>query len=84
MTPEISRLLQGFSDATNKSSGGTHPADERRFFDFIIQAHREKAVLPEHEVSESLVEDGFTHDQASRLSSKYVFGRDLLNRMQPD
>lgn len=84
MSSEISRLLQVFSDAANKSSGGTHPADERRFFDFIIQAHREKAFLPEHEVSESLVEDGFTHDQASRLSSNYVFGRDLLNRMQPD
>lgn len=79
MSPEMSKLLKQFSDAANKSSGGTHPLDEQRFFDFIVQAHEEKALLDETELRKLLVDDGWSSRHAQELSSKYSFGRDLLN-----
>jgi hypothetical protein len=79
MSPELSQLLKRFSAAANKSSGGTHPLDERRFFDFIVQAHNERALLNETELRGLLVDDGWFSRYAEELSSKYLFGRDLLN-----
>lgn len=79
MSPEMSRLLKKFSAAANKSSGGTHPLDEKRLFDFIIQAHKENASLAEGDFTDLLIEDGWTSEQAENLSSKYRFSRDLLN-----
>lgn len=79
MSPEMSRLLKKFSAAANKSSSGTHPLDEKRFFDFIVQAHNEKALLDEEELRELLVDDGWPFEQAQRISSKYCFARDLLS-----
>jgi hypothetical protein len=79
MSPEMSQLLRQFSGAANKSSGGTHPLDERRFFDFIVQAHNEKALLYETALSGLLVDDGWSSIHAQALSSKYIFGRELLN-----
>jgi hypothetical protein len=79
MSPELSQLLKRFSAAANKSSGGTHPLDERRFFDFIVQAHNERALLDETELRGLLVDDGWFSRYAEELSSKYLFGRDLLN-----
>jgi hypothetical protein len=79
MTPEMSRLLKQFSDAANKSSSGTHSADEKRYYKFIIQSCKENEPLDELELRELLVNDGWTPEQAQSLSSKYSFGRDLLN-----
>lgn len=79
MSPEMAQLLKQFSAAANKTSGGTHPLDERRFFDFIVQAHQEKSLLDETDLRELLVSDGWPNTQAQELSSKYCFGRDLLN-----
>ncbi|MEP0873373.1 hypothetical protein NDA01_26795 [Trichocoleus desertorum AS-A10] len=79
MSPEMAQLLKRFSAAANKSSGGTHPLDERRFLDFIVQAHREGALLDEAQMSGLLIEDGWSSEHAQELSSKYRFGRDLLS-----
>ncbi|HEY9873251.1 MAG TPA: hypothetical protein V6D12_07430 [Candidatus Obscuribacterales bacterium] len=79
MSPEMSQLLKRFSAAANKSSGGKHPLDERRFFDFIVQAHNERALLDETELSGLLVDDGWSSEHAQKLSSNYRFARDLLN-----
>jgi hypothetical protein len=78
MSPELAQLLKQFSAAANKSSGGTHPLDERRFFDFIIQTHLEGSLLDETDLKELLVDDGWSEDNAFELSCKYRFGIDLL------
>lgn len=78
MSPEMSQLLRRFSGAANKSSGGAHPLDEGRFFNFIVQAHNEKALLDETALRGLLVDDGWSSIHAQNLSSKYSFGRDLL------
>lgn len=76
---ELAQLLKYFSVIANKSLGGTHPLDEQRFFDFIIQAHLEESLLDETELDELLVDDGWPEHYAFELSCKYRFGRDLLN-----
>ncbi|MFN6385865.1 MAG: hypothetical protein ACK400_17490 [Pseudanabaena sp.] len=77
MSPEMSQLLKQFS-AANKTSGGTHPLDKRRFLNFIVQAHNERSLLDEIELIELLLDEGWSNSHAQNLSSKYSFGRDLL------
>ena len=78
MSPEMSQLLKQFSAAANKTSGGTHPLDERRFLNFIVQAHNERSLLDEIELIELLLDEGWSNSYAQNLSSKYSFGRDIL------
>lgn len=78
MSPEMAQLLKSFSAAANKSSGGTHPCDEKRFFDFIVTAHEESSLLDESQLSGLLIDDGWTSEDAFELSCNYRFGRDLL------
>lgn len=78
MSPEMAQLLKSFSAAANKSSGGTHPCDEERFFNFIVKAHQEGSLLDESQLSGLLVDDGWTDEDTFELSCKYRFGRDLL------
>ena len=80
MSPEMSQLLKQFSAAANKASGGTHTSDEQRFLDFIVQAHHERSLLEETELTGLLLDDGWSDSHAQELSSKYRFGRDLLRR----
>lgn len=78
MSPEMAQLLKRFSVAANKSSGGTHPYDEQRFFDFIVKAHEEGSLLDESQLRGLLIDDGWTDEDAFELSCKYCFGRGLL------
>lgn len=41
LSPESVRRLHGFSNAANKSTGSGHPMDRQRWFDFVIQTHRD-------------------------------------------
>ena len=82
MSPEIAQLLKQFSAAANKSSGGTHPLDEGRFFDFIVEAHKESSLLNESELKSLLVDDGWSKEHAFNLSCNYRFGRDLLKHYE--
>ncbi|MBW4576270.1 MAG: hypothetical protein KME08_13415 [Aphanothece sp. CMT-3BRIN-NPC111] len=78
MSPELAEKFKHFSNLANKSSGGTHPSDERRLFDLIIQAHVEKSLLDESSLRELLVDEGWSEEQAYKLSIKYNFGMNLL------
>jgi hypothetical protein len=80
MSLEVRQLLKSFSNAANKSTGGTHPSDERRFLDFIVKAHEENASLNESQLNEWFVSEGWTEDHAFELSCNYRFGRALLTR----
>lgn len=40
VSEEVARKLRHFSDAANKSTGASHPMDERGWFEFIIAVHR--------------------------------------------
>lgn len=78
MSPELSITLKRFLECANQSTGGSHPLDEKRFFDFIIQANSESSLLDESTLEGLLIDEGWSEDQADKLSRKYRFGKDLL------
>lgn len=80
MSPELADKLKRFSGAANKASAGTHPLDQERFLDFIIQAHLESSLLDESTLDELLKDENWSSKDALELSIKYNFGRKMLKR----
>lgn len=39
LSPEAALKLKRFSGAANKSTGASHPSDQRRWFDFLVAVH---------------------------------------------
>jgi hypothetical protein len=74
--------LKVFSDVANKSSGSSHPADYRRWLDFIVQAHKDRCALDGALLRRWLCEAGhWPHEQAEQLAYEYTLGRDVLHRL---
>lgn len=78
MSPELAEKLKRFSNCANKSRGGSHPFDQQRFFEFIIQGHLEKSLLDESTLEKLLIDEGWSKKYADELASRYNFGRKLL------
>lgn len=81
LTPDAQQKLRSFSMAANKSTGASHPSDQRRWFDFIIAVHKSSSAFsPEilirwlHEVDE------WDQDIAHDLGIYYERSLSLLNR----
>jgi hypothetical protein len=73
------RLLKRFSVCANKSC--THPADQRRWMDFLIHVHHHR---PNRDYSfgllaKWLIQDGWSVDKTRELISECEFGLDLLS-----
>jgi hypothetical protein len=71
------QLLKRFSVLANRSSA--HPADRRRWMDFLIHLHRQ----PDRDydfglLAKWLIEDGWSVDETNRLISECEFAQDLL------
>jgi hypothetical protein len=73
--------LDRFSALANKSTGSGHPADQERWFDFIIQIHNDQRGPDAGTLVDLLSEYfGWPHEKASELASEYEFGRALLRQ----
>ena len=71
--------LRRFSGAANKSTGASHPSDERRWFDFIVAVHRSGDRLYADQLARWLCEaDGWSEDTAHRLAGDYEGSLALL------
>lgn len=71
--------LQTFSAAANKSTGANHPADEARWWDFIIRAHKSQGALTASLLEQWLFEvDHWESETAAELASDFEKSRDLL------
>jgi len=71
------RVLKRFSVIANKSS--THPADLRRWMDFLIYLHhRPNRDYDFGLLAKWLIEDGWSAEKAHRLISECEFARDLF------
>ena len=71
--------LRRFSGAANKSTGASHPADERRWFDFIVSVHRSSARLDADQLARWLYEvDGWDEGSAHNLAARYEGALALL------
>jgi hypothetical protein len=73
--------LDRFSALANKSTGSGHPADQERWFDFIIQIHNDQRGPDAGTLVDLLSEYfGWPHEKASELASEYELGRALLRQ----
>lgn len=78
---EAAAALRRFSTLANKSTGASHPLDQRRWFDFIIATHRGGKDIGPDRLSRWLHEvDGWDEDSAHRLAGDYETSRALLDR----
>lgn len=77
----VLEALRRFSVLANKSTGASHPLDQRRWFDFIILAHREGVHLDATTLARWLSEsEGWPEDGARELAGEYERARELLAR----
>jgi hypothetical protein len=84
VSKETAQLLHHFSVLANKSTGATHPSDERRWFEFIGAAHREDASLDDRTLERWLrEEEDWPEDVASELAAEYEKARSLLKFYDP-
>ncbi|AWO80204.1 hypothetical protein C1N78_17290 [Serratia marcescens] len=71
--------LNLFSRMANKYTGASHPLDEQRWYDFLINAHKSSASLEAGQLSRWLIEvDSWPDEIARELAINYEFARGLL------
>ncbi len=82
LDPGAAEALRRFCHLANKSTGASHPRDEERWFDFLIQAHRSSARLDAGQLARWLIEvDGGWGEQTARdLARDYELAAGLLKR----
>ncbi len=79
VSPDTAKRLRSFSRLANRSTGSSHPNDQRRWFDFITAAHLEAASLDSHMLGRWLhEEEGWSDERATQLAIEYETGRALL------
>lgn len=78
---DAARKLRAFSAAANKSSGASHPMDQRRWFDFIIAVHQSSEAIGTDHLTRWLEEiDGWDEESAHDLAGQYETALSLLQR----
>lgn len=78
-TGDVATRLKRFSAAANKSTGASHPMDERRWFDFIVASHRSGTQLDAETLARWLREvEGWDEETAYDLAGDYQNGLALL------
>lgn len=81
MSKAAADALRNFSAATNKSTGASHPMDERRWFDFILAVHRGRDDVGPDRLRRWLHEvEGWTDEVAVELSGEFERSLALLTR----
>lgn len=76
--------LQNFSDCANKSTGHSHPLDEKRWFDFILSVLNEKKHLSTDDLTSWLIENGWFEEMAHKLSIDFEYSMRLLEYYEQD
>lgn len=79
ISPACAEKLRRFSAAANKSTGSSHPYDEERWFDFIVEVVNSGDPLDGSRVGRWLVEEGkWTDEIAHGLVCEFEKGVALL------
>lgn len=72
VSADVAVKLRLFSGAANKSTGASHPMDERRWFDFLIAIHRAGDELGPDRLARWLHEvEGWDEDTAHKLAGDF-------------
>lgn len=70
------KLLRTFSDIANKSTGSSHPADQKRWFAFLYSVEDKKIYADD--VERILLEQGWSEKYALELAIQFEFSQALL------
>ena len=85
VTKDTLAKLKQFSLAANKSTGSSHPLDQKRWFNFIVHAHLETTPLNPSILKRWLIEvENWSEDKASQLTIEYEFAQSLLDFYDKD
>jgi hypothetical protein len=76
MDDQAAHAFNVFADRADK--GALHSVDWRRFYEFIITAHRNQLDVSETEIHNFVRGARFPDDTAKFLQSLFSHGRDLL------
>ncbi|MDQ2798133.1 MAG: hypothetical protein M3Y13_00640 [Armatimonadota bacterium] len=80
VSPPTFELLKRFSALANKSTGSSHPADRRRWLDFVASSIKNHDKIDTGLLSQWLVdEEQWPKEEASRLIRDYELAVDLQN-----
>ena len=78
---EAAQKLRVFSAAANKSTGVSHPMDQRRWFDFVIAVHESRKTIGTDLLIRWLHEiEGWDEESAHELAGQYETALSLLQR----
>lgn len=79
LSSDAANKLRRFSGAANKSTGASHPMDERRWFDFLIAVHRNGEDLGSDRLARWLHEiEGWDEETAHDLAGDFENALSLL------
>lgn len=76
---DVYDALVAFSEMANKSTGHSHPMDERRWCDFILVSASKEGRLSVDYLEGWLVDHGWSSDMANELALDYEYGLNLLD-----
>ena len=75
----IVKKLEIFSHAANKSTGHSHPSDEKRWFDFICTCVIHKSKIKEDLLMSELKSLGWDETSAYKLTIDFEYGYNAMN-----
>ena len=77
---EAADALHRFSVLANKSTGSSHPLDQKRWFEFLFSVRKTHEKLDSYLLKRWLIEvEGWSPDVAIELIDQYEFGMNLLD-----
>ena len=79
---EVENALKRFSKLANKSTGTSHPSDQKRWFEFLTMAHHAHAKLDVNLIIHTLRELGWSGERAYELGLQFEFAESLLSYVQ--
>ena len=79
ISQEAADALRRFSVTANRSTGSSHPSDQRRWFEFLFAVHKAPGKFNTNLLGRWLREvEGWTPEVVEDLIIEYEFGMDLL------
>jgi hypothetical protein len=79
---DVENALKRFSKLANKSTGASHPADQKRWFEFLTLAYHASNKLDVDLVITTLEELGWSGERAIELGLQFEFAQSLLSYVQ--
>lgn len=76
---DAANALKQFSILANKSTGYSHPCDEKRWFKFLVQAQKSGKRLYLDILIATLIEQGWSEEWAYKLASQFEYSEELLD-----